>query len=124
MAASKNLTREQRVQRARLAALTRWSRESPAATVAAGQAGLLDKFRRQVQEHDPEVVEPELTRRAEALRRAHMVSLAFKSSKVRSKGEKGSRLVRTPGGDQQRERESSIRARFAQIEGEGPHDHD
>lgn len=80
------LTPEQRTMRARKAALTRWSRETPAANAQRGQAGLLDRFRRQVLEHDPSVTEPELTRRAEALRRAHMIDLAFRSSKARSKG--------------------------------------
>lgn len=80
-----NLTPEQRTQRARLAALTRWSKEDPAANAARGQAGLLDRFRREVLEHDSTVVEPELTRRAEATRKAHMTRLAFESSKARSK---------------------------------------
>lgn len=79
------LTPEQRQMRARRAALIRWSKESPAANAARGQSGLLDRFRRQVLEHDPNVVEPELSRRAEALRKAHMIDLAFRSSKVRSK---------------------------------------
>lgn len=77
------LTPEQRTQRARIAALTRWSRENPAANAARGQAGLLDKFRRDVQEADPTVVEPELTRRAEAARKAHMARLTYKSLKAR-----------------------------------------
>jgi len=79
------LTPEQRQLRARRAALIRWSRENPRANAERGQAGLLDRFRRQVTERDPAVAEPELTRRAEALRRAHMVDLSFRSSKVRSK---------------------------------------
>lgn len=79
------LTPEQRTMRARKAALVRWSRENPKANAERGQAGLLDRFRRQVLEREPGVVEPELTRRAEALRRAHMVDLSFRSSKVRSK---------------------------------------
>lgn len=78
------LTREQRSQRARLAALTRWSKENPKASAERGQEGLLDSFRREVLEHDPTVVEPELTRRAAAGRKAHMVRLAFQSSKARS----------------------------------------
>lgn len=44
MAASTALTREQRTQRARLAALTRWSKEDPTANAERGQAGLLDRF--------------------------------------------------------------------------------
>jgi hypothetical protein len=81
------LTPEQRSQRARIAALTRWSREDPRPNAHRGQAGLLDGFRRKALEYDPNVVEPELTRRAEALRRAHMAQLAFRSSKARSGGD-------------------------------------
>jgi hypothetical protein len=76
-----SLTPAQRSQRARLAALTRWSRENAAAAAARGQAGLLEKFRREVLAADPQVAEPELTRRAEAARRAHMTRLAFQRSR-------------------------------------------
>jgi hypothetical protein len=77
------LTPTQRSQRARIAALTRWSREDPAATAARGQAGLLAKFIDQV---DPDRVLPEAERqrRAEAARRAHMAQLAFRSAKTRA----------------------------------------
>jgi hypothetical protein len=75
------LTPEQRSQRGRIAALERWSRENPAVNAARGQAGLLEKFRREVLAADPDVVEPELTRRAEAARRAHMVRLNFQRSR-------------------------------------------
>ena len=53
-----NLTPEQRTQRARKAALDRWSKEDPAATARRGQAGLMDKFRREAAEADPSVTEP------------------------------------------------------------------
>ena len=78
-----NLTPSQRVQRARIAAFTRWSKEDPAATAARGQAGLLAKFVDQV---DPDRVLPEAERqrRAEAARKAHMTRLAFRSAKVRA----------------------------------------
>jgi hypothetical protein len=75
------LTPEQRSTRARIAALTRWSQEDPAANAARGQAGLLEKFRREVIAADPQVVEPELTRRADAARRAHMARLSFQRSR-------------------------------------------
>lgn len=78
------LTPEQRTQRARLAAYTRWSQEDPAANAARGQAGLLARFERQVDPNN-ELAPAERTRRAEAARRAHMLSLAFKSSRARSK---------------------------------------
>ena len=77
------LTPTQRTQRARIAALTRWSREDPAATAARGQAGLMARFVEQV---DPDRVLPEAERRrrAEAARRAHMATLAFRSAKARA----------------------------------------
>lgn len=74
----------QRSQRARIAALARWATESPTANAARGQAGLLNKFRQQVQADDPSVQEPELTRRAESARKAHMARLSFKASKARA----------------------------------------
>lgn len=84
VAASKSLTPEQRVQRARIAANTRWGRDSERkANAERAQAGLLERFRRDVLEHDPYIAEPELTERAKALRKAHMARLAFASSKAR-----------------------------------------
>jgi hypothetical protein len=86
------LTPTQRTQRARIAALTRWSREDPAATAARGQAGLMARFVDQV---DPDRVLPEgeRQRRAEAARKAHMAQLAFRSAKVRA------RRIAVRGGD-------------------------
>lgn len=84
MAASKNLTPEQRTQRARIAARARWSREDPKANAHRGQAGLLDKFRRQIAEEQPDVTEPELTRRAESRRREHMARMAYAASRART----------------------------------------
>lgn len=80
-----SLTPEQRSQRARIAALARWAKETPSANAARGQSGLLEKFRQQVLADDPNVAEPELSRRAEAARRLHMQRLAFKASRARSK---------------------------------------
>jgi hypothetical protein len=77
------LTPEQRTLRARIAASVRWSREDPARTAQRGQAGLIEKFRREALAADPDVTEPELTRRAESARRAHMARLALASSKAR-----------------------------------------
>lgn len=78
-----NLTPEQRTTRARIAALTRWSKEDPKAQAERMQEGLMEKFRRQV---DPEgrLTEAERERRAEAARRAHMQRLALASSKARA----------------------------------------
>lgn len=78
------LTPSQRSQRARIAALARWSREDPTANAARGQQGLLDKFRREILDEFPGLVDPELTRRAEARRRAHMQRIAFERSKLRA----------------------------------------
>lgn len=91
MAASTNLTPEQRRQRARIAALARWSREDPTANAHRAQAGLLDRFRREVAAEQPEITEPELTRRAEARRREHMVRMSFEASKARAERRKGNR---------------------------------
>lgn len=77
------LTKAQLSLRAQIAANTRWSREDPAANAARGQAGLIEKFRREVLAADPALTEPELSRRAESLRRAHMARLALASSKAR-----------------------------------------
>ncbi len=85
----KAMTPEQRTQRARVAALARWSRENPKTNAERGQAGLLSKFRREVLEHDPTVVEPELTRRAAAARKAYMVRLAYRSAKARQEQKQG-----------------------------------
>ena len=83
MSGASKLTPTQRTMRARIAANTRWSQESPTATAARGQAGLMAKFVDQV---DPDRVLPEAerNRRAEAARRAHMQKLAFASSKART----------------------------------------
>lgn len=85
LAASKNLTPEQRRLRSSRAALIRWGKEDPKATAERGQAGLLERFRREVLADDPAVVEPELTRRAECRRRAHMAGLSFLASKARAR---------------------------------------
>lgn len=84
MAASTNLTPEQRRLRARQAALARWSKEDPTANAHRAQAGLLDKFRREITAEQPDVTEPELTRRAEARRRQHMTRMSFEASKART----------------------------------------
>ena len=84
MAASTRLTPEQRSQRARIAALTRWAHENPTKNALRGQAGLIRRFENEV---DPDRVLPEAerNRRVQALRRAHMITLARKSAKARKK---------------------------------------
>lgn len=91
MAASTNLTPEQRRQRARIAALARWSKEDPTTNARRAQAGLLDKFRREITEEHPDVTEPELTRRAEAKRREHMARMSYEASKARTAKKKANR---------------------------------
>jgi hypothetical protein len=77
------LTPEQRTLRARKAALTRWSKETPTRENALrAQAGLLAKFLTQV-DPDNQLPETERYRRAIAARKAHMAGLALKSSKAR-----------------------------------------
>jgi hypothetical protein len=83
VAASKTLTDSERTLRARLAAHKRWSQEDPHPNAVRGQAGLLDRFRREIVAEQGDVVEPELTRRAEARRREHMTRLAFNRSRAR-----------------------------------------
>ena len=93
------LTPEQRSQRARIAALARWSKEDPAPGAARGQAGLMARFEREV---DPDgVLTPaERARRAECARKAHMTRLAFASSKARRRDQAAGAVVvgRRPGG--------------------------
>jgi hypothetical protein len=78
------LTPIQRVQRARIAALTRWSREDPKANAERGQAGLRLKFVRETRERFPDLGDAEIERRADAAYRAHMARLAFQRSKART----------------------------------------
>ena len=80
----------QRSQRARIAALTRWSKENPAATAARGQAGLAARFEREV---DPDglLPLPERVRRADAARKAHMARLAARSATVRAAAKREAR---------------------------------
>lgn len=76
------LTPEQRRQRARIAANTRWKNTDPVEASAAARAGFLAKFENEV---DPNrVLTPEeRSRRANVALRLHMQRLAFKSSKAR-----------------------------------------
>ena len=79
------LTPEQKSLRAWIAANTRWSREDPKPAMEKLRAGYQQKWIDQV---DPDRLLPEAERdrRANAAMRAHMQSLALKSSKARSKG--------------------------------------
>lgn len=81
VAASTTLTPAERSMRASIAALTRWSKEDPTENALRGQAGLRNKFLRQVDQETPGLPEPERHRRAEAAYRAHMKRLRFKRSR-------------------------------------------
>lgn len=87
-----SLTPEQRSQRARIAALTRWSRHDPRPTGYRAQAGLMRRFENEV---DPnrELPEEERQRRAEAARKAHMTRLAYRSAIARSRKASGDRAI-------------------------------
>lgn len=84
MAASKNLTPEERSLRARVAAHAMHAKNDAKATTAAARDTFLSSFERQV---DPDgVLAPEeRARRAEHARKAHFASLALKSAKARRK---------------------------------------
>jgi hypothetical protein len=84
MVAAKTLSKAQRTLRAQVAANTRWSRESPAANAARGQAGLAARFEREAREADPAASDAEIARRGQAARRAHMQRMALASSKARA----------------------------------------
>jgi hypothetical protein len=66
-----------------IAALSRWAQESGEAQAQKGQAGLLARFER---EADPDgVLDPkERQRRAQNLRKLHMLRLAAKSAQARA----------------------------------------
>lgn len=85
VAASKNLTPEQRKLRARIAAHAQWANtENRRARMAAARQGSLAKFEQQA---DPDGVldDQERARRAESLQAAHMRSLALRSAKARKR---------------------------------------
>jgi hypothetical protein len=87
MAASKNLTPQQRVLRARLGAHTLHARGLT--NTATARKTWEQRF---VDEVDPDRVLPhkERAKRAEAAKKAHMTALAFKSSVARTKKKRGS----------------------------------
>ena len=70
-------TPEARSLAASVAAYSRWAHEDPVANAQRAQAGLLEKFRREVLDRDPAATEPDLTKRAERLRSAHMRRLVL-----------------------------------------------
>jgi hypothetical protein len=86
VAASKNLTPEQRTQRARIAADASWARtEDPAARTAPAQQAARDRFERGIREEFPGLSDEQYARMAEHARRAYFTRLAFESSKARTR---------------------------------------
>jgi hypothetical protein len=85
MAAPKNMTPEQRRLRASLAASTRWSREDPKPQAERGQAGLVNKFRREViadaAAKGETLSHAEIERRTKAKQSAHMKGLSYRRSR-------------------------------------------
>lgn len=77
----------ERAMAARIAACARWSREDPGPTARRAQAGLRDKFLREVDqvatERGETLTETERQRRADCAYRAHMSRLALRSAKAR-----------------------------------------
>ena len=71
-----------RSQAARIAALTRWSREDPRSGTKPARRGFMARFEEQV-DPDRRLPEAERARRAERALRAHMQKLALRSAKAR-----------------------------------------
>lgn len=83
MAASTNLTPEQRSERGRLAALSRWSKEDRTTNDASAQVSPeeIEAYRQEILAEQGDVPEPELTRRAIARRRMYIVRSEYEASK-------------------------------------------
>jgi hypothetical protein len=79
------LSAEQRRLRASIAAHAMHAKNDSRVTAAKGQAGLVAKFRKQVEREQPGLSKVEIERRADHLYRAHMQRLALASSRARSK---------------------------------------
>jgi hypothetical protein len=79
------LTSGERTLRASQAAYMKHATHDPAFAAERGQAGLLERFRREVVEHTPGLPEAEIERRVEARRRSHMVGLSLLASRARAR---------------------------------------
>jgi hypothetical protein len=75
--------------RARIAARARWSKEDPKPALARVRDGNLEKYRREILAEQPDVAEPELSRRADCRMREHMTRIAFERSKARNRTAEG-----------------------------------
>jgi hypothetical protein len=78
-----SLSPEQRSQRARIAALTRWSHEDPATGTQKAREGFYRRFEDEV-DPDRQLNPAERERRAAAARKAFMARLAYRSAKARA----------------------------------------
>lgn len=76
-------TAKERSEQARIAALTRWAREDPAANAARAQAGLRAKFVRQAREEDPGITDAEAERRGKCLYLAEMARVRLAKARKR-----------------------------------------
>jgi hypothetical protein len=80
-----SLTPEQRSLRARLAAEARWAKDRDCkANARRAQKGLWAKFLREARAEFADLSEGDIEKRAEHAYKAHMLGLAFKSSRARS----------------------------------------
>lgn len=78
------LTPEQRSQRARIAAHSRWAGQDGATGTAKARATFLQRFEQQVDPHG-ELDPAERTRRAESAKRAHFQRMAYARHKRETK---------------------------------------
>jgi hypothetical protein len=79
-----SMASELRSQRARIAALTRSSREDPRSMTQPARDGFHQRFL-DIVDPNGELPEAERERRAQAALKAHMAQLAFRSAKARAK---------------------------------------
>lgn len=88
MASPLPLTPEQLAQRARIAGATRWGRTPPAARAEAtspARQAFLDRFLREVDAENPGLPDADRQKLAASKLSAYMASLAYKSSRARSR---------------------------------------
>lgn len=77
------MTPEQRRQRARIAALTRWAHDDPRTALASAREAWRERFRVEVRSRHPDLTEAEVALRAERLQRAYYTRLAMRSAAAR-----------------------------------------
>jgi hypothetical protein len=85
LAASKNLTPEQRKARASLAVSTMWANQPDrSARTAPARAGFRAKFERDIRAKHPDASDESVALMVDAAVRAHFTRMAFNSSKARA----------------------------------------